>query len=326
MSKAAKFNQFMQVAELFLAQNPREFLEQPASYNDFEGPDVSDVRETLRWVLMVIEALPSSGVSSALSWHAFNGLVGLMQNVVNSYTQLRTARDQSSFQAFATNLDALAYHLRWFGVASVVAGEVQFESKVAQATAEIERMTAASREVSTLRDQVKELIAPAVAGSLSTAFSERKDALFKGRIVWLVLSVVAAIGAIVFTASFSSAISTALESDAARSPPSIWALIAVRSLLLLPTYAAFWFAVSQYRKERDFEEQYAHKAALAISLPNYGDLARGDAVRDQIVTGATSVVFSPPTSQPGLPKASKKELDDLKGVLDSVASIVSKRQ
>jgi hypothetical protein len=54
---------------------------------------------------------------------------------------------------------------------------------------------------------------------------------------------------------------------------------------------------AQYRKERILEEEYAHKAAVATSLPNYGDLAVDNQVKDQILSEASKVIFTSPSNE-----------------------------
>lgn len=105
----------------------------------------------------------------------------------------------------------------------------------------------------------------------------------------------------------------------------MWASVLLRSVVLIPLYAAFGFSFSQYKKERDFEEEYAHKAAVATSLPNYGDLTREPAVRDQIVTGATNVIFSAPTTRKSDPERSDKVISSMKELLDSVGKLLPKK-
>lgn len=105
----------------------------------------------------------------------------------------------------------------------------------------------------------------------------------------------------------------------------LWESLILRLTILLPLYIAFGVSFSQYKKERDFEEEYAHKAAVAISLPNYGDLTRQPAVRDQIVSAATNVIFSAPTNKRTETDAYDKGLDYIKEVLASVTKFIPRK-
>jgi hypothetical protein len=99
--------------------------------------------------------------------------------------------------------------------------------------------------------------------------------------------------------------------------------LALRSIFMLPLFALLGFALAQYRKERNFEEEYAHKAAVAVSLPNYGDLMEKGASRDQIVTGAANVIFSSPIGPRTEKEASTSEvMAAVKDVIDSTSKLM----
>lgn len=225
------------------------------------------------------------------------------------------------------NLDNFAYQLRMSGAPTLAFGGAQLEAASRQLATDMERLGELTREVERLRDEVRTLIAPAVAGSLSQAFTARKKALLWGRVVWGIAVLVVAVTSILATSKFASEVSRAiLDAAQLQTQTPVWLSVLVRSVFLLPLYAAFGFAFSQYRKERDFEEEYAHKAAVATSLPQYGDLTREPAVRDQIVTGATTVIFTSPSARLAADsRADKSVVGSVKEILDALGSLVPRR-
>jgi hypothetical protein len=242
--------------------------------------------------------------------------------------QLITSRDQGSFQNAATHVDSLAYHIRMFQLPYLAAGGAQLEATQVTLSNELERLLTNNREAEALKSEVRTLIAPAVAGSLSKAFTERRDTLIKGRITWGVIAFLIGGASIYATYDFVSAVSTALvqqKTAAEQGGAVVWSAALIRSAILLPLFAAFGFAFSQYKKERDFEEEYAHKAAVAISLPNYGDLTREPSVRDQIVTGATNVIFNSPTAHAKDGEKLEPTVSSLKEVIDSISKLLPRR-
>jgi hypothetical protein len=54
-------------------------------------------------------------------------------------------------------------------------------------------------------------------------------------------------------------------------------------------------------------------------------LTREPAVRDQIVTGATNVIFSAPINKKSEPDQPNKMLDYMKDVLDTVTKLIPKK-
>jgi len=328
MSKQAKEARCKALYEQFLSLNPRELETMSIALSDFDGLNLDEARKTLAFVLQTLDGLTTTETWNELSWHAFGTIESVLQNLHNSYAQLRNNRDQNSWQNFVPQLDSLAYHLRLFGVPALVVGGVQLERVSAALNTEFDRLTAARTEVEKLRDEVRTLVAPAVAGSLSQAFTARKDILLRGRIAWGVIALALGGYCIHATYGFAAAVGDAVV--AAKAPAStnelIWLSVLIRSVVLLPLYAAFGFSFAQYKKERDFEEEYAHKAAVAASLPNYGDLTREPAVRDQIVTGATNVIFSIPTLRIPEKERSDKVLGGMKELLDSFAKVLPRKE
>lgn len=327
MSKQTRINRCKVLYEQFLSLNPREFESWPLAMTDFDGLNFDEAKKAMRFVLDTMDGLSANDAWDELSWHTYNSLEGVLQGVYNSYAPLKNSRDQSSFQNFVSQLDSLAYHFRMFGVVSLATGGANLERTAAAVASELERLTSARTEVEKLRDEVKTLIAPAVAGSLSEAFTARKTVLLWGRIIWGLVALLVGGYCVHATYGFAAAVGDALitNKQSASAQDVVWASVLLRSVVLIPLYAAFGFAFSQYKKERDFEEEYAHKAAVATSLPNYGDLTREPAVRDQIVTGATNVIFSAPTTRRGEPERSDRVIGSMRDLLDSVAKLLPKK-
>lgn len=327
MSKQTRINRCKVLYEQFLSLNPREFESWQLAMSDFDGLSFDEAKKEMRFVLDTMDGLTTNDAWDDLTWHAYNSIENVLQALYNSFAQIKNTRDQNSFQNFVPQLDSLAYHLRMFGATSLALGGANLERTSAAVASELERLTTARSEVEKLRDEVKTLIAPAVAGSLSEAFTARKTVLLWGRIVWGIVALIVGGYCVHATYGFASAVGDALISakQPTNTPDVMWASVLLRSVVLIPLYAAFGFSFSQYKKERDFEEEYAHKAAVATSLPNYGDLTREPAVRDQIVTGATNVIFSAPTTRKSEPERSDKVIGSMRELLDSVGKLLPKR-
>jgi hypothetical protein len=327
MSTANKVTQFVEIYKTFRDQNPERIFDPLPSHADFDGPNPDESRENLKYVYAVLDSLLSEDSLRMLPWHTYSSMTGIAQGAYNTFSAYQASRDQHSYQNFATALDSFAYHLRMFGFAQLALGQAKLEQTKATVDRELEKLLVNNREVETLKAEVRTLIAPAVAGSLSEAFTSRRNALLKGRVIWAVVAAVGGVASVWFTFDFVSAVSEALLKTNVTTQGGVsWSIALIRSVILIPVYAAFGFAFSQYKKERDFEEEYAHKAAVATSLPNYGDLAREPAVRDQIVTGATNVIFTSPTSQSKEREKSSVTLGGLKELVDSIAKLGGKKE
>lgn len=328
MSKLTRSTRCRDLYLQFLSLNPGEFGSWTFAYADFDGLTVDETKATLNQILTTLSKINADDLWSELSWHTYNGLEGVLQGVINTFAAFKSSRDQNSYQNFAQQIDSLAYHLRMFGLVALGIGGASLERTSATLESELERLTVARVEVEKLRDEVRTLIAPAVAGSLSEAFTARKTVLVRGRVIWGLVALALGVYCIHATIEAASAINAALIAArvGTQGQDLTWPTIIIRSVVLFPVYVLFGFSFSQYKKERDFEEEYAHKAAVATSLPNYGDLTREPSVRDAIVTGATNVIFSAPTSRRPDSEKPDRVLGAMKDVIDSVAKLVPNKR
>jgi len=325
MSTAARIAQFTDVFRKFQALDPLSVLK-VAVHNEYDGPNVAETSASLRFVFDSFDALFSVNGMELLSFVAVTSLQSNLQNTVNAYNQFLSAREQGSFQQFANHVDTFANITRSLGVPSLAAGGAQLESATAAVTKELDRLVKNNEEVDALKKDVRTLITPAIAGSLSKAFMGRRNALTVWRVIWLVLTFVVGGFAVRETYEVIRAVADVMKGVAPQVHADLfWPALIIRSIVLIPLFAAFGFAFSQYRKERDFEEEYAHKAAIASSLPNYGDLARDQSVRDRIVTGATTVIFSSPTVLAKEAENSEATIAGMKEMLESLGKFLPKR-
>lgn len=328
MPVSVRAAQFSELLHRFLALEPEKFFANSPPFTEYDGPNVTEVSYQLTFLRSTYEPLLTSGQLLQLSFGVVAQLQALLSNAFNTFDQLVKSRDQGSYQNFASQLDAFIHHTAMYGIPYVAAGGAHIESTRANLQVELDRAKQNNAEVDTLKAAVHNLITPAVAGSLSQAFTRRRDVLLSGRVGWMIASIGLGIYATSSTFELVGTITSTLRPPVgapANADWTFWGLILLRTLILLPIFAAFGFAFSQYRKEREYEEEYAHKAAVAHSLPNYGDLAREPAVRDQIVTAATSVIFISPGEQARKAERSSAMLGDLKETLDAITKAVGKK-
>lgn len=322
----ARASQFSELLHRFLALDPERFFANAPAFSDFDGPNVPEVTAQLTFLRATYEPMLAANQLSTLSFAVVTQLQSQLNNVYAAFEQLVRSRDQGSYQNFAQQLDAFIMHTSMYGVPYASSGGAHIESTRAALQVELDRARQNNVDVDELRAAVRNLITPAVAGSLSQSFTARRNVLMLGRVAWLI----AAVGLGVFAGWATYDLVRDLTKDVFVTAPrgralDFWAAVSLRTLVLLPIYAAFGFTFSQYRKEREYEEEYAHKAAVAHSLPNYGDLAREANVRDAIVTAATSVIFVSPGEQARKAERSSAMLGEFKEVVDALTKAVGKK-
>lgn len=327
MSIKASVTQFVDIYSRFFNSEPVQFLTSGPQFSDYDGPTPDEVISFLDFIKTAYDPLILSGEIAVLPKSTFNNLIGQIQAINNQYTQLTSSRDQSSYQNFANAVDQFVYHTRMFGVPFLAIGGAQIETQKQALLNELATLTKNNTEVENLKRDVRTLITPAIAGSLSDAFKQRRNSIFKNRIFWLFICIFLGFFATTETFKFVNILTSSIAElkSSPANQTSVWVIIAIRTIILIPIFAAFGFSFAQYKKERDFEEEYAHKAAVANSLPNYGDLAREAGIRDQIVTAATTVIFSSPSEQARNAETSNALAGSMKEVVDAMSKALGKK-
>jgi hypothetical protein len=256
---------------------------------------------------------------------------GVAQGAANAFPNLRTSSDAAVFRNFAQQLDSFAFQTQMAGLEYLMSGGASIEAareSLSRDQLTLQQGIAALQknnlDVETLKKQLNNLITPAAAGSLSKSFIERRDSLASLRNLWLYIATAIAVGAALGFLFLGISLAKALASGT--SSGNIWAVIGLRFLFLVPIFVLLGFALAQYRKERNFEEEYAHKAAVAVTLPNYGDLLPEGSVRQQIINGAANVIFSSPIGQRAEPESAGDAIAGTKEIVEAVAKLLPWRK
>lgn len=99
-----------------------------------------------------------------------------------------------------------------------------------------------------------------------------------------------------------------------------WQVIAVNSIKTLPVIILLYFVIRQYGKERNFQEEYAFKSAVALTIVEYSKQLHLDENKDKLILEAVSRVFNSPISHK---ETKEKEADNstaieaIKGLKDT---------
>ncbi len=121
------------------------------------------------------------------------------------------------------------------------------------------------------QEQIQELLTKAVSGGLFRVFSQRQEFLSKGTRFWrwaVVVTSVLLAGGILLVAWICEA------------KPDI--IFFVRLAIMIPLAFLMFFSATQYKKERQAEEEYAFKSAISLSIEPYRDLLVRMRKEDQV--------------------------------------------
>jgi hypothetical protein len=329
MSTASKVNELLVALKQLFSTEVDDYFAASRAYPDMpDMPTFSELKSTHERLRSLYRPLITDpALLHQLPFQIVANLYSVAQGAANAFPNLRTSSDANVFRAFAQQLDGFALQTHVAGLEYLVSGGASIEA-VRQSLSNDQQtlqnglvtLQKNNNDVDTLKKQIQNLVTPAMAGSLSKSFTERRDSLAKFRYLWLIIAGVIALGAGLGFYYLGEDLATALAGRGG--VQNVWAVVGLRFLFLVPVFVLLGFALTQYRKERNFEEEYAHKAAVAVTLPNYGDLLPSGPVREQIVSGAANVIFSSPIGQRMEPETSGDAIAGTKEIVEAVSKLL----
>lgn len=157
---------------------------------------------------------------------------------------------------------------------------------------------------------LEELIGREVGATLFETFKQRKGELEKPVNKWLWL----VIGASILT--FSAILVIFSLWSVTNGAPDYLRLI-TNTIKTLPFFFLLFYAIAQYNKERNFQEEYAFKSAVALTIKAYADLIVEDKQKDDLIMNAVNKVYKSPTIY------KTKEIKDESNLLETVKELTS---
>ncbi|SEF95715.1 hypothetical protein [Marinobacterium lutimaris] len=325
--------QILTVVDNLLALDFSSFNENPPNLPPWNNLDLNDYLIAVDDLKKSIEGFKQDGFLSGIPWNILHSLHGQLNNAFTHSKNFINAKNQQQFHQAFPQVESARTNLQTWGINYLYLLGKELEDKSQLLDDEIQKFLAHNREVESIKQNVNKLIEPAVAGSLSKSFENRKKDLNTNQNRWFWASVIAAITSLVTTYFVVASIIGVFDNDAVieliknseNGSGVLWSSVLLRIGLLVPVYALFGFSFSQYKKERNLEEEYAHKAAVATSLPNYGDLAVDNQVKDQILSEASKVIFTSPSKEK-IEKSNEKNvgLDQVNQLMASINKLVPK--
>ncbi|WP_282876235.1 hypothetical protein [Pseudomonas peli] len=157
-----------------------------------------------------------------------------------------------------------------------------------------------------------DLIGREVGSSLFETFKQRKNEI-SGSIgfwKWSVLVVTAATVLWVFFLFGGKDVSA-----------MSWQLVLINTVKTMPVVGLLLFAISQYTKERNFQEEYAFKSAVALTINSYANQLDDKVNKDKMVMDSVNAIYRSPVSQ-GSERVSSKEVTSvIKDLSDAVKGL-----
>lgn len=102
-------------------------------------------------------------------------------------------------------------------------------------------------------------------------------------------------------------------------------LLALNTLKTIPSLILMYFTINQYRKERNFQEEYAFKSAVALTISEYANKLNTPENKDKLIMDSVSSVFVSPIERKSIKENNVASFNEtLKNVKESVVEIADK--
>ena len=168
------------------------------------------------------------------------------------------------------------------------------------------------------QQRIDELLGFAADGALGGTFSRRQGELTWPVRIWALVAISSAVFALWWVLHIFTLFPS--HGDGGFS----WSVTLLNVVRTSPSFALLFFAIAQYTKERNLQEEYAFKAAVAMTVTAYSDMIDMGAERTAMLVSAIQGIYTPPVlgkeSTP-MTFSTKHLADATKNVADTASTL-----
>lgn len=141
------------------------------------------------------------------------------------------------------------------------------------------------------KTQIEKMVGLATDGAIGYKFDERQKSIFKNIRFWKFLVPISYVLAAIWVITIFTYLSTDVG--------DIWLNLLINLVKTTPAWFLVGFTTNQYKKEREYEEEYAFKSAVAMTVTSYTSLLSNDNVnemktKDQVLSKVLDNLYSSP--------------------------------
>lgn len=104
-----------------------------------------------------------------------------------------------------------------------------------------------------------------------------------------------------------------------------WQAFAINTLKTIPAIFILYFSISQYRKERNFQEEYAFKSAVALTIKAYSNQLSDSKNKDALIMEAVLNVYKTPIEDNRYERLKNKgAMKTINTMIDTTSELVKK--
>jgi hypothetical protein len=154
-----------------------------------------------------------------------------------------------------------------------------------------EEISSTYNYIDSQKDQIDKMVGLATDGAIGYKFDERQKSIFKSIWFWKIAVPVSYVLAAIWVLAVFSLLNTDVG--------NVWLNLLISLIKTTPAWFLVGFTTNQYKKEREYEEEYAFKSAVAMTITSYTSLLSNDDVtqmktKDQVLSKVLDNLYSSP--------------------------------
>ncbi|MDR2273707.1 MAG: hypothetical protein LBF27_22560 [Sphingobacterium sp.] len=182
-----------------------------------------------------------------------------------------------------------------------------------------EEIVKSHNNIKSQEDTIIKLIGMAADGSLGYKFDDRNKQLSNNARNWIIGTVFSVLATIGWVYVVFVVFPSKLQVE--------WINLIINAVKTSPGWFLVAFCVNQYKKERNYQEQYAFKSAVAMTLTSYTNMLSDEtpdkmSVKDSLLIQAVSGIYREPSLEKEEVKVPEKAMEKAKELLQSTADLI----
>ncbi|WP_333889241.1 hypothetical protein [Sphingobacterium siyangense] len=182
-----------------------------------------------------------------------------------------------------------------------------------------EEIIQSHNNIKSQEDTIIKLIGMAADGSLGYKFDDRNKQLSNNARNWIIGTVFSVLATIGWVYVVFVVFPSKLQVE--------WINLIINAVKTSPGWFLVAFCVNQYKKERNYQEQYAFKSAVAMTLTSYTNMLSDEtpdkmSVKDSLLIQAVSGIYREPSLEKEEVNVPEKAMEKAKELLQSTADLI----
>ncbi|MDI6046197.1 hypothetical protein [Flavobacterium yafengii] len=142
--------------------------------------------------------------------------------------------------------------------------KIELETAIATALEDLKKSKEGIEFIESNREEILRLTGMAADGALGSKFDQRQEKLEKGLTFWKLAVPIMSLITLIWIVVVFTCLSPHFENQ--------WLNILINIIKTSPAFVLLGFVFSQYKKERNLQEEYAFKSAVAMTLTAYSEM------------------------------------------------------